>query len=408
MSYFSDYSIELSIGLVTLISCGLTIFILHWANFKFRHIEIAMKRKWPRMPRGLVKTLYISTLLLLIVPLFVIGWLLLRAWQETRFKAYTLTVGTGTLILTAFTTTVGFMCWKKAMWCLSWVEKLCFFLFIIEILVFLYAYDYLDEIFDYETHSVFFFVGSLVPMTLFVYSLSARSGLDLDGLYRNFLVYYRKKLKDRPPPQTEEVKAERREVPAESSKDEELNQEERKIDVNMINMSLVLSKASIKSGEMSHLGDIPRAFPGLQDTSIPMINERPEVTTEEEHKRDFQEILGMTRNSAKTSETLKCTVYLLITLAIYVTYNIEYLTQHNAPYTRIGLTQTFYLIYFDLVIIAWSRSYLANSATSITKSSILMLLCRVLQSINLKYWVITHCVIYVTLVSIIGTSLCEH
>eukprot|EP00826_Nyctotherus_ovalis_P018407 TRINITY_DN15510_c0_g1_i9.p1 TRINITY_DN15510_c0_g1~~TRINITY_DN15510_c0_g1_i9.p1 ORF type:complete len:317 (-),score=77.21 TRINITY_DN15510_c0_g1_i9:43-993(-) len=301
MSYFFEYAIELNIGLVTLISCGLTIFILHWANFKFRHIEIAIKRKWPRMPRGLVKTLYISTLLLLIVPLFVIGWLLLRAWQETRFKAYTLTVGTGTLILTAFTTTVGFMCWKKAMWCLSWIEKLCFFLFIIEILVFLYAYDYLDEIFDYETHSVFFFVGSLVPMTLFVYSFSARSGLDLDGLYQNFLVYYRKRLKERPSVQVEEVKAE-------SSKDEgrceEFNQEERKMDVNLIDMSLVLSKASIKSGEMSHLGDIPRAFPGLQDTSIPIMRA---MTTEEEYKKDFREILGMTRNSAKTSETLKCT-----------------------------------------------------------------------------------------------------
>lgn len=38
----------------------------------------------------------------------------------------------------------------------------------------------------------------------------------------------------------------------------------------MINMDLVVSKASIRSGEMSHSGGIPKVFPGLQDSDIPI------------------------------------------------------------------------------------------------------------------------------------------
>ena len=119
------------------------------------------------------------------------------AGNEVYYQEYTLTVGTGTLVLTTYTTTVGFMSWRRSMWCFTWFERTCFILFVIEIIVFLYAYDYLDEIFDYETHTIFFFVVSLVPMVLFIYSLSARTSLDLDHLYENFILYYRNKLKER-------------------------------------------------------------------------------------------------------------------------------------------------------------------------------------------------------------------
>jgi hypothetical protein len=303
------------------------------------------------------------------------------------------------------------MSWKKSMWRFGWLAKICFVLFVIEILVFLYAYDYLDEIFDYEAHSIFFFVASLVPMTLFVYSLSARSGIDLEQVYKNFISYYRKKLKERPVVQSEEVKLEGRETPIESSKDElKCDQEERKSEINLINMSLVLSKASMKSGEMSHSRDIPRAFPEMQDNAIPIvINENPEVIADNQYEKDFKEIIYLTRNYAKTSETLKCVKYLLLTGFIYVLYNIEYKMQKKkGTFGKIGIVQTLYLIYFDLLIIFWSKSYLRSKAVSITTTSILMLACRVLLSIILRYWVITHGIIYVTLVSIIGNSLCAY
>jgi len=367
------------------------------------------------MPRILVKALYIFILFLLIVPLFVIGWLLLCAWRETHFRAYTLTVGTGTLILAAFTTVIGFMSWKKSMWRFGWIAKICFILFVIEILVFLYAYDYLDEIFDYETHSIFFFVASLVPMTLFVYSLSARSAIDLEHVYKNFVLYYRQKLKERPIVQPEEVKFEDKRVHIEASKDEpkcgqECSQEDRRSEINLINMSMVLSKASMKSGEMSHSGDIPGAFPGIQDNPIPVIiNEVPETTKDDQYEKDFKEIIYMTRNYSKTTETLKCAIYLLLSALIYATYNIEYQMQKKKRvFGRIGIIQTLYLIYFDLLIIFWSKSYLRNKVASITTTSVLMLACRVLLSVTLRYWVITHCIIYVILVSIVGNSLCAY
>jgi hypothetical protein len=248
-------------------------------------------------------------------------------------------------------------------------------------------------------------------MVVFVYSLSARSGLAIDHLYKNFLLYYRRKLKERPPVQPEEVKIECLDNPLDNSKSEYksepgLSLEERKSEIGMIDMSQVLSKASIRSGEMSHSGDIPRVFPGLQDKVTP--NENQEVTVEDQYKKDFQEILNMTRNFTKTSKTYRCYLCLVLTAVIYIIYNLEYQREAKKKiYTRIGIVQTSYLIYFDFLIICWNKSYLANSNTSIAKSCTLMLLYRLLLASKLRYWVLIHCIIYVILVSIIGTSLCN-
>ena len=344
------------------------------------------------------------------------------AWNEVYYQEYTLTVGTGTLVLTTYTTTIGFMSWRRSMWCFTWFERTCFILFVIEIIVFLYAYDYLDEIFDYETHTIFFFVVSLVPMVLFIYSLSARTSLDLDHLYENFILYYRNKLKERPPVQTEDIKLnvpENANVQIENSKDKdkdkseqdaEQNEEERQNEVNVINMSLLLSKISMESGERSHSGNIPQAFPEMQDSALPeILNETKIITAETRYRQEFEEILNMTTNFAKTSETVKCILYLIVVAIAYVIYNVEYRMYNDKKiYTRIGIVQTFYLIYFDILIISWSKSKLSESPRSITESSLLMLVCRISLGTTVRYWVIAHCIIYTVLSSIIGTSLCDY
>ena len=315
-------------------------------------------------------------------------------------------------MLMTYTTIVGSLSWSHSMWCLTWMEILCFFLFIGEIIVFLYAYDFLDEIFDYETHSIFFFVGSLVPMVLFMYSLSARSGLDLDHLYTNFLIYYEKKFKERPvreeasnePEKVEIIPIEIPRVEEEVKKEElkELPNEDNN-ELNEINMSLVISKASVESGEKSHVGEIPQMFPG---TSIHEIEESiPSIPAETRYKQEFQEILAMTIGFAKTSETLKCILWLVIVAGAYSIYNVEYSkNSERYVYLHIGVTQTLYLIYLDIVIILWSKSKLRKSSASITESSLLMLLSRIALSFSLRYWVICQCAIYVVLSSIISTS----
>eukprot|EP00826_Nyctotherus_ovalis_P029385 TRINITY_DN2320_c0_g3_i1.p1 TRINITY_DN2320_c0_g3~~TRINITY_DN2320_c0_g3_i1.p1 ORF type:complete len:414 (+),score=85.45 TRINITY_DN2320_c0_g3_i1:178-1419(+) len=413
MSYFDDYATELAIGSITFVSSGASLLVLHCANFKVRHIEIIIKRRWPRMPYPLVKVMYLAALVLLVVPLAVIIWLLVYTWEKAYYESYALSIGTGILLLMTYTTMVGFLSWRRSMWCLTWLEVVCSCLFAIEIIVFLYAYDFLDELFDYETHTIFFFVGSLVLMVLFMYALSARSGLCLDHLYRNFLRYYEQKLKDKPVQEVINI-----EVPVvqvgipkveEEVKKEEVKNEsaDGNSEVNAIDMSLIISKASMQSGEKSHIGNIPQIFPG---ESIPIIYaDEPSLPADMRYKQEFREILGMTIGSAKTTDTVKCVITLVFVIGIYVFYNVGYVgSPDRSVYLVYGITQTLYVIYFDIIIILWSTSRLRKSSASITESTVLMLFCRIVLSLSLRYWVLCHCAIYLVLSSVISNSLCNY
>jgi len=413
MSYFDDYAVELAIGSATLLSCGGSLLILHCANFKIRHIEIIIKRKWPRMPYPLVQVIYFFALLLLITPLAIIIWLLIFTWGNTYYESYALTIGTGILLLMSYTTVVGFLSWRRSRWCLTWLEIACFGLFVIEMILFLYAYDFHDKLFDYETHSIIFFVFSLILMVFFMYSLSTRSGLYLDHLYRNFLNYYERKFNDKPikdvvnievPVMSVDIPKAKEEIKKEEIKEQESDSGS---EANAINMSLIISRVSIQSGEKPHMGEIPQVFPG---NSIPITcAEEPSMPADLRYKQEFKEILGMAIGSSKASETIKCIITLTLVSGVHILYNIGYTgSPDRSTYLAYGIMQTLYVIYFDITIILWSTSRLRKSVSTITESSVLMLFCRIILSLSLRYWVICHCVIYIVLSSIIGTSLCNY
>jgi len=471
MAYYTNNIPEIITGCIVVVTMLFSWFILSNSNFKLRHIEIAIRRKFDYLPRPIVKILFYLSLLVLISPIVVIPFFSFFSWENLFRHSFNISIGLGIILFIAYMGVIGVLSWQKSNWHTNWLHVICFFCFVGGILCFAVTYDYLDERFDYETHTVIFFVGSLVFMVLFIYSLSARCALDLSQLYNNFLLYYENQLKERPiPVQTEERKIpisanfqnadkisidpsdtpERspfenigspeskpenftsqmnNDIDEHSAKQErpskmddpsfsnpiptvKVEGEDKRSEVNMIDMSQVLSKASIHSGEKSHSGNIPQAFPGVQmnlEPAAEFIITPPPLPAEVRYKQEFKEILEMTTGFAKTYETVKCLAYLILCAAMYILYTAEYSKNNtNKAYSLSGLVQMLFLVYFDFLIILWGRSGMRNLQISITKMSMLMLLVRICLSISLLYWVYFHCIIYIVLFSIIGTSVCSY
>ncbi len=435
MAYFMVYLFELITGIGALISAILAFLVLHCANFKPRHIEIIIKKKWPRMPRALVKLIYVGGILLMISPIFCIVSFAYFCWEEVFDRTFSLAVGTGTLSFMIYCMLVGFFSWKRSMWCLNSFQKLCFICTCLSVIGFGVTFDYFDPMFDYETHSVFFFVGSLVIMVLFTYSLFARSAINLHRLYTNFLAYYESRLKSRPPP---EEKVEILPVPAGANssedadrspnqskkgeaKDDPQNAQDRSSELRMINMSQVLSHVSVESGDMSHEGQVPQVFPDVPPAAEPEeknVSPQPNLA-ENRYREELREIVEITNKTARSHERNKCLMYLVVLAATYTVYNIEYANSSKRPeYLTIGIVQTFFLIFFDILyrscgtslrrILLWSRSYLQPKQISITITCLLMLMCRIALSASLSNWVFLHCFICAVLSSVIAYSLCEY
>ena len=221
--------------------------------------------------------------------------------------------------------------------------------------------DYCDPYFDYETHTVSWFLINGLFMILAQYSFSARKAVDLHLLHKNYLSFYEKKIKDIMPqkpeisveePQIEEDKIE--EISKEEVKKEEYPEEQPKeIAVNMIQMSLVCSHVSMQSGEKSHSGQIPGAFPDLPAEALSIRAKIPEANNQNsqssEYKNQLQEILDITMQGNGTKQLIKSFAYLTIAIVDLAVYELIYRLNAKQGYLIIGSIQLCYLVIFDIL-----------------------------------------------------------
>lgn len=346
---------------LTVASVLVVVLVLHKIDFILGKIEIDTKKRWPRLPQYIIRTIYYLFILLLVCPIFFISFI---CYQGSRvFSSFTnyFSIGLGCLLIFVYSCSIGFISWIKSFWSINWLHKSSFVVCVISCLALITAMDYCDPYFDYETHTVSWFLVNSIFMTLAQFSFSARKAVNLHALHKNYLSY-EKKIKDilpqkpeislEEPQKNEEEKIE--EISKEEIKKEEnVEEQPREIAVNMIQMSLVCSHVSMQSGEKSHTGQIPEAFPDLPSDALTMRAKASDtnnpVLQSVDYKNQLQEILDMTMQGNGSYQLIKSFAYITVAIVYLAAYELIYRLNAEKDYLIIGAIQLCFLVAFDIL-----------------------------------------------------------
>jgi len=406
----ASYIYEICIGVAICFSMILVFRILRYADYNPFHLEIAINRLWPNMSKLNVQLLYIICLIMIMLPLmFIVVFAYFLNKRGPYGKLWNISLGAGLMISMIYVGIIGCLSWKHSLWYRTWFENACLCFCALGFIAFLALYESHDYMSYYEPHTTICFVPNLVFMTIFIYSITVESSINLVQLYFQFLQYYEKKAKSSI---KEEIKSPASLISPQGSKEEskeetsQIENEANTPEPNLINLSLIVSKVSVESGERSHVARAPQEFPVLQHRLNLQTQEIERA--DNYYKQEFQEIVKAIKETNK-NEVLKRVLSLGLVGFSYVIYNaVHYIIDVKTKYKRIGMIQTFVVIYLDLLILLWSRSKLRKPRHPIIEPTLLMLICRVILCLSSRYWIITHCAIFLILTSVMGTSLCKY
>lgn len=361
-------------------------FLLYYNDYLPRNIEMSVKRKWPNMPKTLVMIIYYTSLLLIGTPiLFIEAAGNFGGVAFLNFSFYD-AVGIPCFFIFVYSSAVGFLIWMKSSWCLTWIPKVCFCICIAVLLQFVIVYDLWDPNFGYTTHTLSFFLFNSIFAILINSTLYCFDAVNLKLLYRNFLSFYEKKIKELQPSESpnnekqpsksegdklaeESLEEQKEEFEVESKKSvsrSRLDADEviKPSQIHMIPMGLVRSHVSMESGERSHKGKVPTAFPEgpeeLPQTNRILIPKNESINSpdidppvvipegkQDNDKQQLNEILETTRNENKSNELKKLVIYLICYLVVLAVYEILYNLNAPTGYTALGVVQSLFLIVFD-------------------------------------------------------------